>query len=102
MTEGARRAPRNDLGLRAVSNDADVMAAMDQRRQVPKDEAQTVVEQAIACTDERTLKSWIAVAIWEDESGRVSQTVICDDHSSNLEIKGYLHDAVWASAHSES
>lgn len=101
MSEGVRRAPRNDPGLRAVSNDADVIAAMEQLRQASADKAQTVVSQAIACTDERTLKGWVAVAMWEDESGNVSQTVMGDDHSSSLEIKGYLHDAVWATAHAE-
>lgn len=100
MTDGPARARRNDPGMQAIAGDPEVAAILDEKRQersAPND----VLAQAIAATDNRTLKGWVTVAMWEDESGRVSQTVMCDDNSSPLEIKGYLHDAVWATAHAE-
>ena len=98
MSDGPTRARRNDPGLRAISNDPELEAAMEQ---MAKEDARAAVEYAIACTEERTLKGWVAVAQWEDESGHISNTVIRDDHSSSLEIKGFLHDGVWDTAHAD-
>ena len=99
MTDGPARARRNDIGMQAISGDPQINAIVEERRD--QSSAKSALTQAIAATDGRALKGWVTVAMWEDESGRVSQTVMCDDDSSALEVKGYLHDAVWASAHAE-
>ena len=100
MTDGSARAPRNDIGMRAISKDPEVSAILESRR-VDRESPDDTLTKAIAGCDDRALKGWVTVAVWEDESGQLSQTVMCDDHSSPLEVKGYLHDAVWATAHAE-
>ena len=63
--------------------------------------ARQSVGEAIAATDDRKLKGWVAVAVWEDADGSECETVMADDHSTNLELKGYLHDGVWMAAHTD-
>ena len=52
------------------------------------------IHDAIQAVREVPLRSWVAVAIWDDDSGT---TVLGDDTPLNL--KGYLHSGLWAAAH---
>ncbi|MDQ3941391.1 MAG: hypothetical protein M3238_08580 [Actinomycetota bacterium] len=97
-----RRDNRNDPVRKMIVNDPDVIAAMDERYRAAHENMQDCVEQAVQATDERKLKGWVCVAVWEDASGKTSQTVMGDDHSTFLEMKGYLHDAVWTAAHTDA
>ena len=63
--------------------------------------AKQSVGEAIAATDDRKLKAWVAVAVWEEADGSECETVMADDHSTNLELKAYLHDGVWMAAHTD-
>ena len=45
------------------------------------------------------LRSWVTVAVWEQEDGSHETEVIYDGNSSELEMKGCLHDAIWKTAH---
>lgn len=99
-TNGLRRDNRNDPVARAVAEDPGIKAALEARRAAQQQKMQQAVCDAIQATDERKLTAWVAVAVWEDGDGRLCQTVIGDDHSSALELKGYLHDGVWTAAHS--
>ena len=97
---GLRRARRNDIGRKVISNDPEILAAMSELRRAAHKTMQDSVATAIQKTEDKKLKAWVAVAVWEDDDGDVSQTVMGDDHSSYFEVKGYLHDAVWTAAHS--
>jgi hypothetical protein len=86
---------------RRVAADPAVMAAMDDMTGLKLEAAKDTIAAALSSTDDRTLKGWVAVACWEDESGRVSQSVVGDGHSTSLETKGLLHSAVWTVAHND-
>ena len=62
---------------------------------------QADVTKAIQTCDDRKLAAWVAVAVWEDDDGNISHSVVGDDHSTFLELKGYLHSGIWAAAHAE-
>jgi hypothetical protein len=47
----------------------------------------------------RSLKSCVAVTIWIEEDGTETVSVVGDDDISALEIKGVLHDGLYAIAH---
>lgn len=44
---------------------------------------------------------WAAVAVRREVDGSTTTYVCGDPDSTNLEIKGYLHSAVWQAAHHE-
>jgi hypothetical protein len=44
---------------------------------------------------------WAAVAVRREADGSTTTYVCGDPDSTNLEIKGYLHSAVWQAAHQE-
>lgn len=45
------------------------------------------------------LVGWVAVAVRRQADGSTETYVCGDPSSSDLEIKGYLHSAVWEAAH---
>ena len=47
----------------------------------------------------RKLKECVAVMIWEEEDGTETVSVVGDPEITELEVKGVLHDAVYAVAH---
>ncbi|HWL65847.1 MAG TPA: hypothetical protein VNP73_07725 [Actinomycetota bacterium] len=49
--------------------------------------------------EKRTLRECVAVMIWEDEDGTETVSVVSDPGITDLEVKGVLHDAVYAVAH---
>ena len=91
---------RNDPILEMVTNDPGVAAVLDSRS-ASYAEMQACVGDAIQKCDGRKLLGWVAVAVWEDADGTISESVIGDEHSSPLELKGYLHDGIWTAAHAE-
>ena len=84
-----REALAEDPGIRAVVEETQV------------ESMQRAVTKAIQTCDDRKLAAWVAVAVWEEEDGKISHSVVGDDHSTFLELKGYLHSGVWAAAHAE-
>lgn len=100
-TTGLRGDNRNDPVAYAVAEEPGIKAALEARRAAQQEKMQQAVGEAIQATDERKLAAWVAVAVWQDENGALGQTVIGDDHSSPLELKGYLHDGVWTAAHAD-
>lgn len=50
---------------------------------------------------EGEMVGWAAVAIKREADGSTTTYVCGDPTSSDLEIKGYLHSAVWQAAHQE-
>ena len=102
MSDGLMRGDnRNDSMAEAVMTDPGVQAAVAAHHDDLYDRMQDAIGDAIDKTDSRTLKGWIAVAVWEDEEGTEGETMMSDNHSSPLELKAYLHDAVWMAAHAE-
>lgn len=57
------------------------------------------IERAIDNTGHSRLRHWITIAVWEGEDGSTETEVVHDGHASDLELKGYLHDAIWKSVH---
>ena len=49
--------------------------------------------------ESRRLKECVAVMIWEEEDGTETISVVGDPEITELEVKGVLHDAVYAVAH---
>jgi hypothetical protein len=49
----------------------------------------------------RTLKGCVAVMIWIEEDGTETVSVVGDDSISPLELKGVLHDGLYAIAHAD-
>ncbi len=90
---------RNDPIAETIAQDPGIQAVLDARRQTRDENAQEAVSDAIQGTKDATLVGWVAVAVWEDENGRVSHSVLGDGKSSSLELKGYLHDGLWHAAH---
>jgi hypothetical protein len=86
---------------RAVVADPGIVATLDEGRRKRYQDMQDVVSDAIQKTDDRRLKGWVAVAIWEEEEVPSALTVIGDRDSSYFELKGYLHDALWVAAHAD-
>jgi hypothetical protein len=50
---------------------------------------------------ERTLMSCVQVQLWVDDDGRESIVVLGDESAAPLELKGLLHDGVYALAHED-
>ena len=100
MSEGLRGDNRNDPIAGAVAANPGIKAVLDQRRVSKVEAMQQAVCDAIQATDDRKLCAWVAVAVWENEDGTTSHSLIGDDQSSPLEHKGYLHDGIWVAAHS--
>ncbi len=100
MGSGLRRNDPNDPVVKMLKDDPVVMEALNSRTQTLRKSVTGCLEGALA-QDGKKLKSWVAVATWENEDGTVTETVMSDEHSTPLEIKGLLHDAVWSSAHAE-
>jgi hypothetical protein len=92
---------RSDPVLKTVLNDPDVVAALDSRTQTMRRRMRDKVESALQSTDSRKLKGWVAVAVWEDEDGTVTEHVASDDHTSVLEVRSLLTGALWAASHPE-
>ena len=102
MSDGLIRGDnRNDPMTEVVLTDPGVRAAVEAHHDGLYDRMQDSIGEAIDKTDSRTLKGWVAVAVWEDADGNEGETMMCDNHSSPLELKAYLHDAVWMAAHAE-
>jgi hypothetical protein len=64
----------------------------------------TIVERrrksmSIEPTAGRTLKGCVAVMVWTEADGTETVAVVGDDNISNLELKGVLHDGLYAIAH---
>ena len=89
---------RNDPIALAVAADPEIATAIANARH---EKMQRSVSQALQATDDRKLAGWVAVAVWEDETGQIDHSVVGDQNSSFLELKGYLHDGVWAAAHTD-
>ena len=49
--------------------------------------------------NQRTLKHCVQVEMWVDDDGRESIVVQGDENASHLELKGLLHDGIYALAH---
>jgi hypothetical protein len=90
---------RNDPTLKTVLNDPDIVAALDVREQTMRRRMRDKVETALQSTDSRKLKSWVAVAVWEDEDGTTTEHLTSDDHTSVLEVRSLLTGALWAASH---
>jgi hypothetical protein len=84
-----------------VVADPGIVATLDEKKRKRHQDMQDAVAGAIQTTDDRRLKGWVAVAIWEEEETPSALTVIGDRDSSYFELKGYLHDALWVAAHAD-
>ena len=102
MSYQLRRDNRNDPVVKAMLNDPDILGSLDKRTHAMRARMRGKVEHALQATDSRKLKSWVAVAVWEDETGTVTETVASDDHSSVLEVRSLLHGAMWTASHQTS
>ena len=98
---GLRGDNRNDPMRRALVADPGIVATLDEQRRLRHQDMQDTVADAIQKTDDRRLKGWVAVAVWEDDDEPSALTVIGDRDSSYFELKGYLHDALWVAAHAD-
>ena len=102
MSDGLIRGDnRNDPVVGSILSDPDLQAVVEAHHGGVYDRKQRAIGEAINETDPRTLKGWVAVAVWENEDGTEAETMLSDNHSSLLELKAYLHDAVWMAAHAK-
>lgn len=92
---------RNDPIVARLMEQPAIRATLESRHPELTQEVQAQIQAAIESTDDRKLCGWVAVAVWDNPVGKVSQTLIGDGESSFLEMKGYLHDAVWTAAHAD-
>ena len=100
MDRSLRGDNMNDPVVARLTEEPGIKAALESQR-AKHDDVQTTLHDAIDGTDDRKLCGWVAVAVWEDETGKVTQSLIGDGQSSFFEMKGYLHDAVWTAAHAD-
>jgi hypothetical protein len=100
MGSELRRNDRNDPVVRDLASDETIMQALSDRSRSRKKSMRDRVEAALTTEDKR-LVGWVTVAVWEDGDGKMTESVMGDEHSSPLEVKGMLHDAVWSTAHAE-
>ena len=49
----------------------------------------------------RRCVAWVKVEMWEDANGQLSTVLRHDPDTSDLEMKGYLHDALWSMIHAQ-
>lgn len=91
---------RNDPIVESLTNDPGIQTVLEKQWPSHDEVMQEKVREAIQCMDGRKLCGWVAVAVWENEDGTTSHSVVGDGHSSPLELKGFLHDGVWEAAHS--
>lgn len=89
MRKDLRGSNHNDSTVKKLIDDPEVKMA----------HVRQAIENALTLTDDRKLKGWVAVAVWEDEDGREIETVVGDGHSTHIEQKGFLHSGVWVNAH---
>jgi hypothetical protein len=94
-----RGSNHNDPTVEKLVGDPAVKSALDARSKM--DGARGVIQSVLETTDDRKLKGWVTVAVWEDESGKESETVLGDGYSTHIQQKGYLHSGVWVNAHAE-
>ena len=100
MDRSLRGDNMNDPVVARLTEEPGIKAAIEAQRS-KQDDVQATLHDAIDGTDGRKLCGWVTVAVWEDENGKVTQSLIGDGRSSFFEMKGYLHDAVWTAAHAD-
>ena len=101
MDRSLRGDNMNDPVVARLADEPGIKAALEGQRANAGGDVRSTLHDVINSTDERTLCGWVTVAVWEDEAGKVTQSLIADDQSSFFEMKGYLHDAVWTAAHAD-
>jgi hypothetical protein len=101
MDRSLRGDNMNDPVVARLTEEPGIKAALEAQRATAEGDARSTLHDAIDTTDERKLCGWVTVAVWEDEAGKVSQSLIGDGQSTFFEMKGYLHDAVWTAAHAD-
>lgn len=57
------------------------------------------VRQLLEDSHEGELVDWVTIAIHRHPDGSTTTSIQGEPNRSNLQIKGLLHDAVWAAAH---
>ena len=91
---------RNDPLVDEIVTDPEITMALTAQR-TSYDRMKEAVGHAIQETDGRKLKGWVAVCVWEDADGNEERCLLGDDHTSGLELKGFLHDGLWMAAHTD-
>jgi hypothetical protein len=94
-----RGSNHNDPTAKKLMADPAVKAALESATRSEMGRVREMIESALKTTDDRKLKGWVAVAVWEDENGHERETVLGDGHSTNIQQKGFLHSGVWVNAH---
>ena len=89
---------RNDPVVEAIVTDPAITTAIAKTRH---EKMQRTVSQALQATEDRKLAGWVAVVVWEDETGNIEHSVIGDQNSTFRELKSYLHDGVRAAAQTD-
>jgi hypothetical protein len=84
------RHERRSKSIPSLSEQLDMMTTIVERRRESMD---------IDKSRGRTLKDCVAVMIWTEEDGTETVTVVGDNNISALELKGVLHDGLYAIAH---
>ena len=97
MADGLRRQQQRDVAQQ-LGSDLSVMrdAVSQNRRNIC---AHRIAEALEDVTGPGQLVGWAAVAVRRRSDGSTETFVCGDPSSSDLEIKGYLHSAVWEAAH---
>jgi hypothetical protein len=96
---GSRRNRRNGNGRVATALKEDLSAMAETIEGTRKIQRRARIQSGINPRGSSRLCHWIAVAVWEGEDGSRETEVIDDGHSSEVEMRGYLHDAIWETAH---
>jgi hypothetical protein len=74
-------------------------AASDETESMLGSDLRSMVE-SISKREGGVCKAQITLSVWENESGGSHVTLDHDDGLTDLQLKGYLHDALWTIAHS--
>jgi hypothetical protein len=101
MDRSLRGDNMNDPVVAKLAEEPGIKAVLEAQHSATEGDVRSTLHDAIKSTDERKLCGWVTVAVWEDEAGKVTQSLIRDGESSFFEMKGYLHDAVWTAAHAD-
>ena len=100
MGRDLRGSNHSDPTVQKLVNDPAMKSALDAHSKM--EGAREVIGSILEATDDRKLKGWVTVAVWEGEDGQECETVIGDGHSTHIQQKGYLHSGVWVNAHADA
>ncbi|MFP5351592.1 MAG: hypothetical protein ACLGIB_03395 [Actinomycetota bacterium] len=98
MSEGLRWEQRRRVTESLSSDLPQMRDALEAGAQGPVFEE---IHELLEGAEEGELIDWLTVAVYRHADGSIFTSIHGDPHRTTLQIKGLLHDAIWAAAHQE-